>query len=68
MMAAIKKRDTTKDDPILIPSAFDSRLIGCICEEEQTHICWMWVHEGNPRRCECGYWFKLEKKIPITAQ
>ena len=67
MMAPIKRRESTKDDPILIPSAFDSRIIGCICEDDQTYVNWMWVHAGSPRRCECGFWFKLEKKTPITA-
>ena len=32
--------------------------MGCVCEEDATSICWMWVHKGDPRRCECGYWMK----------
>lgn len=67
MTKAIIRTDNTKDKPIMVPSAFDSRMIGCICEEDQTYICWMWLHAGAPRRCECGNWFKLQKKTPITA-
>ncbi|XP_043482380.1 cytochrome c oxidase subunit 5B, mitochondrial-like [Leptopilina heterotoma] len=67
MSKALIRHDNSKDRPIMVPSAFDSRMIGCICEEDQTYICWMWLHAGNPRRCECGHWFKLQKKTPITA-
>lgn len=55
----------TKDSPNLVPSAFKSRMVGCICEEDQSHIKWMWLHDGIPRRCECGYWFKLVEKAPV---
>ncbi|XP_012288494.1 cytochrome c oxidase subunit 5B, mitochondrial-like [Orussus abietinus] len=61
-MNVIKRGPSTKDCPTLVPSAFDSRLVGCICEEEATSINWMWLHQGSPRRCECGFWFKLVPK------
>lgn len=60
-----KRGPGTKECPNLVPSAFDSRMVGCICEEDQSHINWMWLHEGTPRRCECGYWFKLVEKAPL---
>ncbi|KAL2750117.1 hypothetical protein V1477_001613 [Vespula maculifrons] len=60
-----KRGPGTKDCPNLVPSAFNSRMVGCICEEDQSHINWMWLHEGTPRRCECGYWFKLVEKAPL---
>ena len=65
-MKAIKRGPGTKDQPNLVPSAFESRLVGCVCEEEATHVTWMWLHAGTPRRCECGHWFKLEKKPAIV--
>lgn len=48
----------TKDNPYIVPSFEHKRLVGCICEEDATGVCHMWVHKGDPRRCECGYWFK----------
>lgn len=49
----------TKDNPCLVQSFMDKRIVGCICQEDQTHVCYMWVHENDPKRCECGHWFKL---------
>ncbi|PNF14601.1 hypothetical protein B7P43_G13108 [Cryptotermes secundus] len=59
---AVKRGPGTKDKPNLIPSAFDSRIIGCLCDDESTHINWMWLHKGTASRCGCGYWFKLVEK------
>ncbi|XP_037033142.1 cytochrome c oxidase subunit 5B, mitochondrial-like [Bradysia coprophila] len=64
-MKVFKRAEGTKDAPTLIPSAFDARIIGCICHEDQTFIQWMWLHQGHPKRCECGYWFKLVEKAPV---
>lgn len=61
----IKRGCGTKETPNEIPSAFDARLIGCICEEESTSISWMWLHKGEPKRCECGHWFCLVHKAPL---
>lgn len=61
----LKRGSGTKDCPNNIPSAFDCRLVGCICEEESTSINWMWLHKGEPKRCECGYWFCLVHKKPL---
>ena len=52
----------TKDDPCIVPAFADSKIIGCICQEDQTHICYMWVHKNEMRRCECGHWFKLVRQ------
>ncbi|XP_011299460.1 cytochrome c oxidase subunit 5B, mitochondrial [Fopius arisanus] len=67
MMKALKRAAGTKDAPNLVPSAFESRMIGCVCEEDSTHIVWMWLHEGQPRRCECGHWFKIQRKQPVPV-
>ncbi|XP_012257908.1 cytochrome c oxidase subunit 5B, mitochondrial-like [Athalia rosae] len=64
-LKVFKRGPGTKDCPNQVPSAFESRLVGCICEEEATTINWMWLKRGSPRRCECGYWFKLIEKTPI---
>lgn len=44
-MRVFKRGAGTKDQPNLIPSAFDARLVGCICEEDQTFVQWMWVYQ-----------------------
>ncbi|XP_041358954.1 cytochrome c oxidase subunit 5B, mitochondrial-like [Gigantopelta aegis] len=54
----------TFEEPTLIPSLFEKRLVGCICEEDALSINWMYLHKGEPKRCECGYWFKLEAMQP----
>ncbi|XP_066999380.1 cytochrome c oxidase subunit 5B, mitochondrial [Anabrus simplex] len=64
-MKILKRGLGTKDQPNSIPSAFDNRLIGCICEEDSTHINWMVLNKGEPTRCECGHWFKLVEKAPV---
>ncbi|XP_066258595.1 cytochrome c oxidase subunit 5B, mitochondrial-like isoform X1 [Euwallacea similis] len=64
-VTVMKKGPGTKGDPTEIPSAFDARLIGCICEDDSTSISWMWLHKGEPRSCECGHWYKLVHKAPL---
>ncbi|KAK0083138.1 hypothetical protein PV325_009263 [Microctonus aethiopoides] len=61
-MKARKRGVGTKEEPNLVPSFEDSRIIGCVCEEDSASVVWMWIHEGTPRRCNCGHWFKLERK------
>lgn len=89
-MHIMKRAQGAKDSPTLIPSAFDARIVGCVCKyhnasspgvlywllidfsvadetghEDQTFVQWMWLHQGQPKRCECGYWFKLVEKAPV---
>lgn len=64
-LKVIKRGAGSKESPNEIPSAFEARIVGCICEEDATCVNWMWLHEGQPRRCECGHWFKLIKKAPV---
>ncbi|XP_023246792.1 cytochrome c oxidase subunit 5B, mitochondrial isoform X2 [Copidosoma floridanum] len=64
----MKRGPGTKDKPNLVGSYFKSRLVGCVCEEDQMHINWMWLHKGQPRRCECGHWFKLVERAPFPAE
>lgn len=56
----------TKTDPNLIPSSFESRLVGCICSEDSNTVLWMWLHQDEPKRCMCGHWFRLYYKAPFT--
>jgi len=56
----IKKRAKgTQQDPTLIPSMYEKRLIGCVCEEDSISIHWMFLFKGEPKRCHCGNWYKL---------
>ncbi|XP_054276876.1 cytochrome c oxidase subunit 5B, mitochondrial-like [Macrosteles quadrilineatus] len=64
-LKVLKKEKGTKDCPTEIPSAFDSRIIGCICDDDAPAISWMWLHAGHPKRCMCGHWFKLSYKPPV---
>uniref|UniRef100_A0A8C5PQI1 Cytochrome c oxidase subunit 5B, mitochondrial n=1 Tax=Leptobrachium leishanense TaxID=445787 RepID=A0A8C5PQI1_9ANUR len=50
----------TKDDPHIVPSINKKRIVGCICEEDNSAIIWFWVHEGEVHRCpSCGSHYKL---------
>merc|ERR1711893_222411 len=52
-------------EPTLIPSMYDKRLVGCICEEDSLAINWMYLHSGESKRCFCGYHFKL---VPFVGE
>uniref|UniRef100_A0A1B0ABJ5 Cytochrome c oxidase subunit 5B, mitochondrial n=1 Tax=Glossina pallidipes TaxID=7398 RepID=A0A1B0ABJ5_GLOPL len=54
----IKRGSGTAENPTLIPSAFHGRIVGCICCDNR-FVNFMWLEKGCPKRCECGYWFKL---------
>ncbi|XP_026869885.1 cytochrome c oxidase subunit 5B, mitochondrial [Electrophorus electricus] len=50
----------TKKDPHIVPGISDKRLVGCLCEEDNTAIVWFWLHAGDPQRCpSCGSYYKL---------
>ncbi|CAG5127277.1 unnamed protein product [Candidula unifasciata] len=59
LMNVIKRAKGTFQEPTIITSSFNKRMVGCICEEDALSINWMTVYRGEPKRCECGYWFKL---------
>lgn len=46
------------ENPNVVQTFQGSRLIGCKCEEESTTIKYMWIHLNEPKRCECGFYFK----------
>jgi len=60
-MKVVKRAAGTKDKPTMIPSAHEMRLVGCVCHEDAFYVNYMWLYAGEPKRCECGYWFKLTK-------
>ncbi|KAJ8347072.1 hypothetical protein SKAU_G00284730 [Synaphobranchus kaupii] len=48
------------EDPHLVPSITNRRIVGCVCEEDNTAVVWFWVHQGEPQRCpSCGTHYKL---------
>merc|ERR1712198_301978 len=55
----------TRDDPNIEPSMFDKRIVGCVCEEDSISVNWMYLHRGECKRCECGYYFKLVDLKPL---
>jgi len=57
-------RAGTKEEPNLVPSHLESRIVGCICEPDQQFVNYMWVNKEEPKRCSCGYWFKLVEAEP----
>ncbi|XP_060553656.1 cytochrome c oxidase subunit 5B, mitochondrial-like [Ruditapes philippinarum] len=48
----------TRENPILVPTVEGYRLVGCVCEEDLTEVCWMTIHHGTKRQCNCGNWFQ----------
>ncbi|KAK7895310.1 hypothetical protein WMY93_020635 [Mugilogobius chulae] len=50
----------SKNDPHLVPSISNKRIVGCVCDEDNTAVIWFWLHEGEPQRCpSCGSHYKL---------
>uniref|UniRef100_A0A0N5ALS6 Cytochrome c oxidase subunit 5B, mitochondrial n=1 Tax=Syphacia muris TaxID=451379 RepID=A0A0N5ALS6_9BILA len=56
--------DSSREFPNLVPSHFEDRVIGCLCEPDSYHINYMIIRKGPPKRCECGHWFKLVDADP----
>ncbi|XP_028158588.1 cytochrome c oxidase subunit 5B, mitochondrial-like [Ostrinia nubilalis] len=63
---AIKRGPGTRERPNLMPSANPSRLMACLCNEHVMHLEYMWLHQGVPKRCGCGYWFVLCPVAPFV--
>merc|ERR1719153_1742963 len=50
----------SKADPHLVPSITNKRIVGCVCEEDNTAVVWFWLHQGEAQRCpSCGTHYKL---------
>ncbi|XP_063612966.1 cytochrome c oxidase subunit 5B, mitochondrial-like [Penaeus indicus] len=65
-MRVYKRVSGDQTNPTSVPSFYDRRLVGCICEEDATSINWMWLEKGESKRCECGYWFQLQDAKPMV--
>jgi cytochrome c oxidase subunit 5b len=50
----------TKEEPNVVDAMDKYRMVGCVCNEDDTNIKWFWLMEGKPKRCQCGYWFSLK--------
>ncbi|EDV99428.1 cytochrome c oxidase subunit 5B, mitochondrial [Drosophila grimshawi] len=64
MKRPLKRGAGLEKDPTVIPSAFDGRLVGCLCLGDRVPK-WMWLEKGEPKRCECGHYFVL-KNVPAV--
>ncbi|XP_072489884.1 cytochrome c oxidase subunit 5B, mitochondrial [Notamacropus eugenii] len=57
---APKAAPGTREEPNLVPSITDKRIVGCICEEDNSAVIWFWLHKGETQRCpSCGTHYKL---------
>ncbi|KAK8720519.1 hypothetical protein OTU49_013274 [Cherax quadricarinatus] len=65
-MRVYKRVSGDSSNPTVVPSFYERRLVGCICEEDATCINWMWLEKGEKKRCECGYWFQLIDAKPMV--
>eukprot|EP00088_Acartia_fossae_P039683 TRINITY_DN412_c0_g3_i1.p1 TRINITY_DN412_c0_g3~~TRINITY_DN412_c0_g3_i1.p1 ORF type:complete len:133 (-),score=41.85 TRINITY_DN412_c0_g3_i1:159-557(-) len=59
-MKAVSRGKGTMTEPNIVNAMDTFRMVGCVCHEDDTSIKWMWLCEGQPKRCECGYWFSLK--------
>merc|ERR1719357_2411571 len=52
-LKAITRGKGTKDEPTIVNAMDNYRMVGCVCQEEDTTIKWTWLSQGVPKRCEC---------------
>ena len=60
MKGGARKEMSTREDPNMVDAMDYFRMMGCVCNENDTAIKWMWLVEGQPKRCGCGHWFQLK--------
>ncbi|EDV59092.1 cytochrome c oxidase subunit 5B, mitochondrial [Drosophila erecta] len=61
----IRRGSGRENDPTVVPSAFDARLVGCLCLDDRMPK-WMWIEKDEgPKRCECGHFFVLKNVPPV---
>ncbi|XP_065916615.1 cytochrome c oxidase subunit 5B, mitochondrial-like [Dysidea avara] len=49
----------TRGKPTLVPSMFEERIVGCICERNHHGHQWFLLKMGPAQRCLCGHYFQL---------
>jgi len=54
----------TRENPDIVTSMYNKRLIGHHCEEGQPYLTYFYVYKSEPKRCCCGHWFKLVDAEP----
>jgi len=59
-----KLGEGTRENPDLVPSMYNKRIVGHLCEEGQTYMTYFYLYKGHPKRCQCGHWFKLTEAEP----
>ncbi|KAH8397630.1 hypothetical protein KR215_010957 [Drosophila sulfurigaster] len=64
MAKPMKRGAGRENDPTVVPSVFDGRMVGCLCHDDRAPK-WMWLEKGAPKRCECGHYYVLKKAEPI---
>jgi cytochrome c oxidase subunit 5b len=80
MMPVKRIANSTPENPNLLPSCNDKRLMACICKfiatysnqlfsvflgnEDVYHLKWMHLHRGEPKRCYCGMNDFLSLSLP----
>ncbi|EDW87877.1 cytochrome c oxidase subunit 5B, mitochondrial [Drosophila yakuba] len=61
----IRRGSGRENDPTVVPSAFDARIVGCLCLDDRLPK-WMWIEKDEgPKRCECGHFFVLKNVPPV---
>jgi cytochrome c oxidase subunit 5b len=55
----------TAESPVIVPSVFADRIVGCSGSEEHSHdLKWHTVHESKDLVClECGQFFRLNRQV-----
>jgi len=64
-MKVFEQGEGTKDNPDLVPSVYNKRLLAHLCEDDQPFLQYMYIYKGQPKRCRCGHWFKLVEAEPL---
>merc|ERR1712212_217307 len=64
MSPVFRKEGSTKENPNIIESNEPYRTVACICEAGSPILKYNIIHEGHPRRCNCGHWFALGPIAP----
>ncbi|CAD5209441.1 unnamed protein product [Bursaphelenchus xylophilus] len=62
-----RAENSSKEKPNLVPVHFLERIIGCLCEHDSGHVNFMVIRKGEPKRCECGAWYKAIDADPESV-
>ena len=53
----VRRHWGTKEDPVLVPSRFNHRMVCCVCDGDT--VSYQMFYRGGAQRCACGQFFKL---------